>query len=185
MSEAMTFTPALSSGFDRAKKLSRIMAVLFTIGFWVTLVGTTLVIAILFIPQTPPGHEDVVGLNDISVSLDGLSFGQRVWVLLAIEMVGLPVVFLMHHTRRVFGHFARGEVFVLPVIGHVRRASVWLIVSFFANIAGQIMLRATGLMPPGQSHGTAWPLIIGVVTFIAAYVMAEAQRIAADNAEIV
>jgi asparagine N-glycosylation enzyme membrane subunit Stt3 len=40
-------------------------------------------------------------------------------------------------------------------------------------------------MPPGQSHGTAWPLIIGVVTVIAAYVMAEASRIAAENAEIV
>jgi hypothetical protein len=95
------------------------------------------------------------------------------------------VLFLMHHTRRVFGHFARGEVFVLPVSGHIRGAGLWMIISFFANIAAQTALRLTGMMPPGQSHGTAWPLVIGIVTFIAAYVMAEAQRIAADHAEII
>jgi hypothetical protein len=60
-----------------------------------------------------------------------------------------------------------------------------LVVSFFTNIAGQTMLRATGLMPPGEAQGSTWPLVIGVVTFIAAYVMEEARRIAADNAEIV
>ena len=29
--------------------------------------------------------------------------------------------------------------------------------------------RASALMPPGQAHGTAWPLVIGIITFIAAY----------------
>jgi len=85
----------------------------------------------------------------------------------------------------VFGHFARGEVFALPVIGHIRRAGLWLIVFFFANIAGQAALRAANLAPQEWADGTAWPLVLGVVTFIAAYVMEEARRIAADHAEIV
>ena len=89
----------------------------------------------------------------------------------------------MHHTRRVFEHFAMGEIF-LPVISHVRRTGLWLIISFFAPIVAQMTLNAMKLSH-GQAHGTAWPLVIGIVTFIAAYVMEEARRIAADNAEIV
>jgi hypothetical protein len=184
MSEIMIFTPILSASFDRARKLSRVMAVIFTICFWLTLAGSVLILSIPFAPLISPGHA-MVGLNDISVSLDGLSLAQRVLVLLAIEMTALPVVFLMHHTRQVFGHFARGEVFVLPVIVHVRRAGLWLIVSFFANIVGQLALKALGLIPPGQVHSTSWPLIIGIVTTIGAYVMEEARRFAADSAEIV
>ena len=131
-------------------------------------------------PQQPLG----VGLGDIRVSLDGLSLGQRLWVLLAMEIVMLPAVFLMHHTRRVFGHFAKCEIFVLPVIGHIRSAGLWLIISFFAPIVGKTALNALKLSH-GQSDNSAWPLVIGIVTFIAAYVMEEARRIAAENAEIV
>jgi hypothetical protein len=125
-----------------------------------------------------------VGLDGITVSLGGLSFGQRVWVLVAIEMAAVPVVFLMYHAQQVFSHFARGEVFVLPVIAHIRHAGLWLIISFFAYIAGRVVLNVAKLSP-GPAHGTAWPLVIGVTTTIAAYVMEEARRIAAENAEIV
>lgn len=184
MSETTALIPSLSPGFSRAKKLSRIMAVLFSISFWLTLFAFVVCLSIPFASLAPHGHIGV-GFQNISVSLDGLSTGRLLWVLLAVEFTILPLVFLMHHTRRVFSHFARGEVFVLPVISHIRRAGLWLVISFCANIASQTMLRATGLMPPGPAQGSAWPLVIGVVTFIAAYVMEEARRIAADHAEIV
>jgi hypothetical protein len=180
MNQASPTNPALSPGFDRARKLSRIMAVIFTIGFWLTLLAAILVLAVPFVPGN-----GMVGFYDVSVSLNGLSFTQRAWVTLAMEMVALPMLFLTHHARRLFGHFARGEVFVLPVIADIRQAGLWLIVSFFANIAGETWLLATKTVPPGHVHETTWPLLIGIVTFIAAYVMEEAQRIAADNAEIV
>jgi hypothetical protein len=193
----MSQTFPLSPSFERARKLSRVMAVVFTVGFWMALAGAVVMLAVPFIPLeahtvvglgsisvggVPP--RDAVGLGDIRVSLNGLSFGQRTWVLLAMEIVLLPIMLLMHHTRRVFGHFAKAEIFVLPVIGHVRSVGLWLIVSFFANIGGHVALVAAGLMQ-GQANGTAWPLVIGMVTFIAAYVMEEARRIAAYNAEIV
>ena len=143
---------------------------------------TLLLLTVPFAPVMPDG---TLGFNDISIPLKGLSFGQRILVLLAMEAIILLAVLLMHHTRRVFEHFARGEIFALPVIGHIRRAGLWLIVSFFANIAGQIALRAANLVPREQAHGTAWPLVIGVVTCIAAYVMEEGRRIAADHAEII
>jgi hypothetical protein len=184
MSDMGTPTFPLSPGFSRARLLSRVMAVLFSISFWMTLFASVVCLAIPLTSLDPHGHFGV-GYHHIRVSLDGLSIGQLLWVLLAVETTILPLVFLMHHTRRVFGHFAKGEVFVLPVIGHIRHAGLWLILSFFANIGSQTMLRATGLMPPGLAEGSTWPLVIGVVTFIAAYVMEEARRIAADHAEIV
>jgi len=184
MSETTNFTPALSPRFARAKALSRVMAVVFLVGFWMMLLASVACLSILIPSLYPHGHVGV-GFRYIQISLDGLSTGQLVWTLLALEITMLPLVFLMHHTRRVFGHFAKGEIFVLPVIGHIQQAGLWLIASFFADIAGQTMLRATGLMPRGPAQGSIWPLIIGMVTFIAAYVMEEARRIAADNAEIV
>lgn len=184
MSETTTLTPALSPRFARARMLSRIMAVLFSTSFWLMLFAFVVCLSIPFVSLVPHRHIGV-GFHSIRVSLDGLSTGQLVWVLLAVEITILPLVLLMHHTRRVFGNFAKGEIFVLPVIGHIRQAGLWLVVSFFTNIAGQTLLRATGLMPPGLAQSSTWPLVIGAVTFIAAYVMEEARRIAADNAEIV
>ena len=91
----------------------------------------------------------------------------------------------MHHARRLFGHFARGEVFTAAAIGHIRATGVWLIVSFFAAIAGRIILAASGVPQTSQSSDGLWPLLTGIATTIAAYVMAEAQRIASDHAEII
>src|SRR5690348_10957016 len=110
----MSQTFPLSPSFERARKLSRVMAVVFTVGFWMALAGAVVMLAVPFIPLeahtvvglgsisvggVPP--RDAVGLGDIRVSLNGLSFGQRTWVLLAMEIVLLPIMLLMHHTRRV------------------------------------------------------------------------------------
>ena len=185
MSETLT----LSADFTRARKLSRVVAVLFTITFWFSLAGAILILATPLDPIIERGGlggvgHGMVGIDDITVSLEGLSVIQCVWVMLALEIAIVPVVFLMHHARRVFGHFARGEIFVLPVIRHIRQAGLWLIISFFAPVVGQGALTALKLSH-GPAHDTIWPLVIGVTTVIAAYVMEEARRIAADHAEIV
>ncbi|HKD47409.1 MAG TPA: hypothetical protein VKB67_06965 [Rhizomicrobium sp.] len=185
MSAVGTPTVTLSPGFSRARKLSRVMAVVFSIGFWMMLLASVACLSIPFTPWLVPHGPVSVGFQGITVSLNGRSTGQLLWVLVAMEILILPLVFLMHHTRRVFGNFAKGEIFALPVIGHIRHAGLWLIVSFVANIVSQTVLGATGLMPAGQAQGSTWPLVIGVVTYIAAYVMEEARRIAADHAEIV
>lgn len=191
MHQTAILSSTLSPDFARARKLSRVMAVIFTIAFWVALLGAILILCTPLDPIIERGghgligHGNVgVGAAGITVSLEGLSIVQCVWVMLALEITIIPVVFLMHHARRVFGHFARGEIFVLPVIVHIRQAGLWLVISFFAPIVGQMTLNALKLSH-GQTHGTIWPLVIGVVTVIAAYVMTEAQRIAAENAEIV
>ncbi|HTM77821.1 MAG TPA: hypothetical protein VL133_09360 [Devosia sp.] len=191
MSQTAILSSTLSPDFARARKLSRVMAVLFTIGFWLALAGAILILASPLDPIIERGGHGLVGHGNvgvgaagITVSLEGLSVVQCIWVMLALEIAILPVVFLMHHARRIFGHFARGEIFVLPVIVNIRQAGLWLILSFFAPIVGKTALNALKLSH-GQADGTAWPLVIGIVTFIAAHIMAEATRIAAENAEIV
>jgi len=102
MSETLT----LSADFTRARKLSRVVAVLFTITFWFSLAGAVLILATPLDPIIEGGrggHGLVEGFNGITVSLEGLSVLQCVWVALALEITIVPAVFLMHHTRRVFG----------------------------------------------------------------------------------
>jgi hypothetical protein len=180
-----TIAPTLSPAFERARKLSRFMAVLFTIGFWLTLAGVVVILAAPFVDNFKTGH-GFLQINDIQVELKGtMSVWQRLWIVLAMEMAALPVLFLMHHARRVFWHFARGEVFAAAPIAHMRLAGLWLIGSFFLGIVANILLRASHAVPPSQLQSNAWPLFTGITTFIAAHVMAEAQRIAAEHAEII
>jgi len=185
MSESFPTIVSLSPDFECARKLSRVMAVIFTIGFWLTLLTAVLSLGTPLAPIIDAGGNSTIGFNGLNISLAGLSVVQCVWVMLAFEIIILPAVFLMHHTRRVFGHFARGEVFVLPVIRHIRGAGFWLFLSYFAGIAGGILLVASGVTQHVHYDSGLWPLGIGVVTFIAAHVMEEARRIADDNAGIV
>jgi hypothetical protein len=184
MSVVTFASPALSPSFDRARKLSRVMAVLFTIGFWITLVGLVVVLVIPFLPgDLPEGGK--LQLNSIAVTLTGLSLWQRLGAVLALVISALPLVFLMHHTRHVFAHFSKGKVFSPEPVAHIRQAGIWMIILFFAEIVAPIAIIAIGAMPPGQFPLAFWPLFIGITTTIAAHVMAEASRIAADHAEIV
>jgi len=180
-----TAATTLSPAFERARKLSRLMAMLFTIGFWLTLAGVVVILFAPFVDSFKTGHS-FLQINDIQVELKGtMSLWPRLWIVLAMEMAALPVLFLMHHARRVFGHFARGEVFAAAPIAHMRQAGLWLIGSFFLGIVANILLRASHAVPPSQLQSNAWPLFTGIATTIAAHVMAEAQRIAAEHAEIV
>lgn len=174
-------TPALSPAFDRARKLSRVMAVLFTVGFWLTLA----LLVLIPVMVAWPGAHGSLDLGYAAVSFDKLSLWQRAGAGLALAISATPILLLMHHARRLFGHFARGEVFTADAIGHIRAAGVWLVVSFFAAIAGRIVLALNGVPQTARNGDGLWPLLTGTATFIAAHVMAEAQHIAAENAEIV
>jgi hypothetical protein len=181
MSQTLTLTPALSPDFERARKLSRIMAVIFAIAFWGMLLGLLAMPIVMAVPH----DNGTIGLGGENISIGGLSVLQRLQVAFALAVGALPILFLMRHTSRVFGYFAKGEIFVAPVIDHIRRAGYWLIAYFFAGIASHITLLLDGLIPKGHADLPFWPLIIGIITTILAYVMEEARRIAADHAEIV
>lgn len=178
---SQTPSPALSPAFERARKLSVFMLGVFTFAFWMTL---ALLVAIPVMVAIP-GANGSLDLGYAIVSFAKLSGLQRIGAGLALAIGAIPVLLLMHHARRLFRHFARGEVFTATAIGHIRAAGVWLIVSFFAAIAGRIVLALSGVPQTSQNDAGLWPLITGITTFIAAHVMTEAARIAAENAEIV
>jgi hypothetical protein len=181
MSETLIPTPpALSLSFDRARKLSRAMAVLFSIGFWVTLV------LLSAIPLVVVWQESLqIGANGILISLAGLSALQKTGAVFALLLNGVPILLLMHHTRRVFGHFTKSEVFMAAPIAHMRAAGIWMIASVFFSLVIQILLTVAHITPPSQIDLPLWPLFAGIATSVAAHVMTEAARIAADHAEIV
>jgi hypothetical protein len=180
MDETMTFTPTLSSGFERAGKISRSMAILFAIGFWGALLLAVSSV-ILLIPGVPGSIKE----GDIALTFTGLGFPQRQVAVVALDVTLIPIAFLLYHARRVFSQFAKGKVFTPDVVGHIQGAGAWLIAFFFADIVTHLALMVAGMLPHGELHLDYWPALMGWVVVVAGYVMTEAQSIAADNAEIV
>ena len=84
------------------------------------------------------------------------------FALVAAVPYGLALIF----ARKLFARFAAGEVFTPATIGIMRTAALWLTGSGFI---------------PFQPL----TLLAGIATYVAAYVMEEACRIADDSASIV
>jgi hypothetical protein len=170
--------PILSPSFQRARTLSRILAVLFTIGFWL---GLVLALCVPLLAAWPQAGSIRWG-NDL-IEFTGLSPAQRVGLLATAEVGMIPVLFLLHHARRLFGCFWRGEVFAAASVSHIRAAGFWLVVSAFAAMVAKIGLYSThGVKADVELDLRS--LVFGIATFIAAHVMGEARRLADENASI-
>jgi hypothetical protein len=199
MSQTWTLNPAPSPGFDRARKLSRFVAVLFGLGFLVMLSVGLSAIVFVFFPTTPSGAGHGIGLpGGFGAGFGGLPIGQAIGAMMAVELMTVPIVLVLYHMCRVFLRFARGETFTAEPIAHTRAAGVWLTLSFFTDLAAVYLLALSGQKSPilhairMHPYGVASvavrfdsALFVGIPIIIAAYVMEEARRIAADNAEIV
>ena len=179
----ITASPALSPEFNKARRLSRGMTVVLGIGIWVTIVWLAALLILLIWPSAG-GWGDVGGSV---IAPSSLSFGARAGALLAIFLGTAPSLLVLHHARRIFANFARGEVFIPSTIAHIRSAGLWLIVSGFASGVEEILFNLfAGVAPAGHDHELKPVLLVfGVAVYIAAYVMAEAQRVSDDNAAIV
>jgi hypothetical protein len=177
-SAAPLFNPNLSPSFDRARTLSRILAVLFAVCFWLALV---LALCVPLLALWP--HAGSIKWDPYLIAFTGLSPARRAGLLAAVEVGMIPYLFLLHHARRLFGCFWRGEVFAAASVSHIRAAGFWLIVSALAGMAAKIgIYSATNIKADVELDERS--LVFGIATFIAAYVMAEARRIADENASI-
>ena len=200
MSLTLTINPTLSPGSTRARKFSRFVAVLFALGFLVMLSVVLGAVACVFFPKMPSGAPNGIGLlNGIIVDFGSLTRRQAVGVIVRVELMTVPTVVVLHNMRKLFLCFARGEVFAARPIAHIRAASFWMTISFFTGIGGVYLLilcKEKGGLLTAVAHHLLGDLpaialrfqdslFVGVPTVIAAYVMEETRRIAADNAEIV
>jgi hypothetical protein len=186
MSQASPINPALSPGFDRARKLSRFAAVLFALAFLVMLLVAVATPVAAFFPK-PRGVELGFGWgNGVRVNFAALKGWRSIGAIVAVEFMVLPSILTLYHTFRLFFCFTKGEVFAAQPISHIRAAGLWLTISFFSDIAGIILLRFCGIKSGAPiSASSLGAMSLGIATIIAAYVMEEARRIAADSAEIV
>ena len=149
--------PQLSQGFDKARRLSRILSVMLTIGFVLIVVAMVCFTVYMASP-------DLQGfIAEISRKpIPPVGWGKYGLVLLH----AVPSLLALFYAKRLFARFAEGEVFSLATIDVMRRAALWIVVS--------------GLIPPQAST-----LVVGMATYVAAYVMTEARRLADENASIV
>jgi hypothetical protein len=175
----MSFTTAssFSTAFDKTRRLSRILSVLFTVAFFVTLADMVWLLAM-----------PLWTLRDDSVAAHLASQMNGFLSVAGLRMI--PSVFILHHGRKLFDEFARGEIFATKPIANMRAIGLWLVISFFTGFiaygADMILVASDHIKIKSPLPTPEWSaLFAGIATTIAAHVMAEAQRIAADNAEIV
>ena len=200
MSETIIQAPVLSPGFTRARLLSRFTAALFAFGFLVMLSCALSGVAFVFFPTTASGISHGIGfMNGFGVGFGGLDTWHAIAAMVATELTFIPTVLVLYHICRLFLCFARGRVFAAQSIAHIRWAGLWQTASFFTGIGAVYLLVLSGERGGLYRLVAAQPfhslpevavryenaIFVGVPILIAAYVMEEARRIAADHAEIV
>ena len=178
--------PGLSPDFGKARRLSRIMTIVLAVGFWVTLIWLAVQPGLRVWP-TAGGWGRVGAPDAVIIAPASLPFGPRAGAVLAIFVGVTPWLLVLHHGGRVFANFAKGQVFVQRNTAHLRAAGLWMVVAGFATAAEQVLFNlAAGVRPIGrQLDHRPMVIILGIAVYVAAYVMAEAQRLADDNAAIV
>jgi hypothetical protein len=164
--------PSLSPSFERARILSKTLRWFFVINFGVTALWLASVPVLLIWPDAASYN-----LDGSVVAVAGLPMPERINAVLAIIVRTGPALVLLYHAIRIFDCFARGEVFAAAPIAHIRAAGFWTILWAFAPSAAQFILEYHI-----RIKFEAPLLAFGVATMIAAYVMAEARRIADENA---
>ncbi|HKU54149.1 MAG TPA: hypothetical protein VJP60_02205 [Rhizomicrobium sp.] len=165
---------ALSPTFERARALSKVLRWFFIINLGVTAVWVASVLALLIWPQAANYSPD-----GSLISVAGLPMPERITAVAATIIRTAPALVLLYHAIKIFGCFARGEVFAATPITHIRAAGFWTIIWAFAPALSELVLQ--------HQHVVKFnlPLLaFGIATFIAAHVMGEAQRIADENASI-
>ena len=173
--------PQLSPAFGRARRLSRLLALLFTIGLFFSLI-LSIVLPVMVVW---PGA-GAIKIDEQDLVLTGLSLPRRLLAAVGGEIGLGPSLVILYHARLLFRRFAEGEVFSAAAIAHIRTVGLWLMLYFITNMIQQALVHLA--MPAEKFPGNLDPkplmLIFGIATFIAAYVMAEARRIADENASI-
>lgn len=171
---ASTSDLALSPTFERARTLSNSLHWFFVINFGVTALWLAAVAALLIWPQIASYSPD-----GSLASVAALPMPGRMNEVAAIVIRTGPALVVLYHAIKIFGCFAKGEVFAATPIIHIRAAGFWTTLWAFTPALSQIVLDHQHIVkfdPP--------LLAFGIATFIAAHVMGEAQRIADENASI-
>ena len=185
--------PASPESFDRARRISVVIVLLFDIALWLAWAFVVLTpLAILFLPPNLglisaelPAKAAAAWAKYSSLPFADLSAGRRILLAADFLVAMTPSLFILFHVRRLFAGFARGQVFTEASIAHLKGLGFWLIATAILGVVVQILFFAIAQMRHIPLDLNLLSLLYGAMTYVAAYVMAEARQIAAYNAEIV
>lgn len=178
--------PAMPQSFDRARRISVVIVLLFDIAFWGSVVFLVAApVAILFFLPGLAGLFAAEWAKYSSLPVADFSIGRRLLLAVVFLIAMTPKPFLFFHGRKLFAGFARGAVFTEATIAHLKALGFWLIASVVLGVAAQMFFFAIAEVRDTKFDMQITSLLYGAMTYVAAYVMAEARHIAADNAEII
>ena len=184
-------TPA---SFDRARRISVVIVLLFNIVLWLSiafLVAVPLILLFVlpnlagFLPDSAAAAAAAEWAKHSNLKLVDISIGRRLLLTADFLVAMAPTLLILLHGRRLFAGFARGEIFTDDAIAHLKSLGFWLIVSVVLGVFVQIFFFAIAQIRDPDFDLNPLSLLYGAMLYVAAYIMAEARRIAADHAEIV
>ena len=179
--------------FDRARRISVVIVLLFDIALWAAVAFFVVVpLALLFVlPNLASFSTDVATVvatqwaKYSSLPFAQLSIGRRLLLIVDFLVAMTPNLLILFHGRKLFAGFTRGAVFTEANIAHLKALGFWLIMSALLGMIVQIFFFAIAQIRHPDFDINLLAFLYGAMTYVAAYVMAEARQIAADHAEIV
>jgi len=186
-------TLPMPASFDRARRISVVIVLLFDIALWLAVAFTVLVpLALLFVvPNLAAISADLAAAaqaewaKDSRLPYAALTIGRRLLLMVDFLAAMVPTLFILSHGRKLFAGFARGHVFTEASIAHLKALGFWLIVSVVVGVVVQTLFFAIAEMREHSLDLNPVTLLYGAMIYVAAYVMTEARQIAADHAEII
>src|SRR5262245_55040488 len=109
--------------FDKARRLSRLLSLLFAVCFWAAIVFLVCLAAVVVWPELP----HVVIMKKSVETIPGLP--TRTGAYGVFLLFAVPSLFALHYARSVFRNFANGEVFATNTMLLIRKAALWLTIA--------------------------------------------------------
>jgi hypothetical protein len=159
-----------------------------------TLLYAALAAAVLALAPIYPEWLFGEAARTLDVTLRDLPFGQMVAAVLTIGVGIVASVLMMLSLNRMFAGFAAGRVFGAETSRHLRTAATWAVVGLVTDIAARPLISLLLTIDRGPGHRTLMlgvgshdlvNLIFAGTMLAMAHVLAQAGRIADDNATIV
>ena len=168
----------VAPSFNRARRLSRAIYLVLTAALCLIVAGVLLAIVALVLANSalPTPIPEATG---------PLTMSRRLILAGDLILFSTPTVIILFYLRTLFLHFAHGEVFTADNIALIRNVGLWLLVSAVTNGVAQFILFWDLAVKEPDYDFEPIALLYGAMTWVAAYIMAEARRIADDNASIV
>ena len=174
------------SSFKRARWLSRAISLLLAIGMWGTVLGgVAMAIAVLFFFQILAVQAGDAWARLSDMPAEALGLWQRLVLVADFILYTAPQILILFNLQKLFAQFARGEIFSDANIMRLRAVGLWLVISVATSCLAQLIFFRVAAVRNPDFDLEILSLLFGAMTYVAAHVMAEAQRIATDHAEIV